>query len=65
MRVKPAEQVQVTVSTSEPGAEMLRPQNPSLTFVSKDQDDYIVLDQNFTVLKKAVHQVIRNMPTPL
>lgn len=65
VRVKPAEQVQITVSTSEPGAEMLRPQNPTLTFVAKDKDDYVVLDQSFTVLKKAVKYVPKNIPQPL
>jgi hypothetical protein len=65
VRVKPAEQVEITVSTAEPGAEMLRPQNPTLTFIAKDKDDYVVLDQNFTVLKRAVRYVPKNVPQPL
>jgi len=67
-KVKPAEQVEVTVSTAESGSEQLRPQNPTLTFVAKDSDDVVVLDQSFTVLKKPVHYVAPpkiNRPTRL
>jgi hypothetical protein len=65
VHVKPSEPVEITLSTSESGAEMLRPQNPTLTFVAKDKDDYVVLDQNFTVLKKAAPVIHRNIPTPI
>ena len=67
LRVKPSEQVGVSLSTSEKGAEQLRPQNPTLTFVAKDKDDFVVLDQNFTIEKKVVHYKPRpdNRPKPL
>jgi hypothetical protein len=67
LRVKPSEQVVVSLSTSEKGAEQLRPPNPTVTFVAKDKDDFIVLDQNFTIEKKPVHYrpKVDNRPKPL
>ncbi len=67
LRVKPSEQVDISLNTSEKGAEQLRPQNPSVTFVAKDKDDFVVLDQNFTVEKKPVHYHPKpdNRPKPL
>lgn len=44
---------------------MLRPQNPSLTVVAGDKDDYIALDQSFTVLHKVVPRVYHPGPVPL
>jgi hypothetical protein len=67
-KVKPSEQVAVTLSTAEKGAEQLRPQNPILTFVAKDYDDFVVLEQSFTIEKKPVHYQRpkpSNRPTPL
>lgn len=67
-KVKPAEQVEVMLSTAEKGAEQLRPQNPTLTFIAKDYDDFVVLDQSFTVEKKPVHYQApkpSHRPTPL
>ncbi len=54
LRVKPSEQIEVTVSTADASAESLRPRSPTLTFVSHDYDDFVVLDQSFTVQKKTV-----------
>jgi hypothetical protein len=66
LRVKPSEQVAVTVGTTEKGAEMLRPQNPTLTFVAKDKDDFVVLDQPFTVQKAPRGRPkVDNRPKPL
>jgi hypothetical protein len=67
-RVKPSEQVEVTLSTAESGAEQLRPQSPTLTFVAMDFDDFVILDQSFTIQKKPVHYLPpkpSNRPTPL
>ena len=66
-KVKPSDQVEVTLSTSEKGAEQLRPQSPRLTFVARDYDDFVVLDQTFTVEKKPAPPPPRpiNRPTPL
>jgi len=63
LQLKPNEQVVLTVSTAEKGAEQLRPQNPSLTFVSKDTDDVILLEQKFSVEPKKVY--VRPAPKPM
>jgi hypothetical protein len=66
MQVKPSEQVVVTLSTEEKGAERLRPQNPTLTFLTKDKDDFIVLDQPFKLEpKKYKPPPPKNIPRPL
>jgi len=52
VHVRPSEQVALTLDTSEKGAEQLRPQSPTLTFVAKDEDDFVLLDQAFTVERK-------------
>jgi hypothetical protein len=66
IRVKPQEQVLVTLSTSEKGAETLRPESPTLTFLAKDRDDFVVLDQTFTMQKpKATYHPRHVGPTPL
>jgi hypothetical protein len=68
MRLKPAEQILVTLSTSEKGSEQLRPESPTLTFLSKDKDDFVVLEQVFTTQKvKAVYKPKKKIvgPTPL
>jgi len=68
LRLKSAEQVLVTLQTTEKGAERLRPESPSLTFVSKDKDDFVLLEQIFTLQKvKAVYVPKKKFtgPTPL
>jgi hypothetical protein len=62
IQARPSEQVEVTVNTAEPGAEQLRPQSPTLTFVAKETDDFVVLEVNFTVAKKRVVEVPVNRP---
>src|SRR6185312_1881619 len=52
LRARPAEQIEVTLLTDEV-PDLLRPQDPKFTFVTKDADDFVVLDQSFTVEKKA------------
>jgi hypothetical protein len=63
LQLKPNEQVALTLSTAEKGAEMLRPQNPTLAFVSKDQDDIVLLEQKFAVQKKIIY--VRPAPKPM
>ena len=46
LHVKPNEQVTLTLDTKE-RALALRPESPTLTFVAKDRDDFVVLDQRF------------------
>jgi len=65
LRVKPAEQITLTLDTGDKGAEGLRPQNPTLQFVAKDQDDFILLEQKFRIEKKKVHIKVAPRPTPL
>ena len=57
------DQVALTLDTSE--NPMLRPQNPTLTFVAADRDELILLEQKFTVLKKVVKVAKKNIPKPL
>ncbi len=66
LHVKPSDQIEVTLSTAESGAEQLRPQSPTLTLVGRDRDDFIVLDQTFTVQAKRVQHHPRPVgPQPL
>ncbi len=66
VRVKRSEVVEITLSTAEKEAERLRPQNPTLTFMAKDTDDMIVLDQTFAIEKKMVRAGPKpSRPTPL
>jgi hypothetical protein len=67
LRVKPFEQIEVTVSTAEKASENLRPKSPTLTFVAHEYDDFIVLDQSFTIEKPRVHYRPKpdNRPKPL
>jgi hypothetical protein len=68
LKLKPAEQIEVTLSTAEKGSEQLRPQSPTLTFVSKDRDEFVTLEQKFTIEKKPVHYRPKpqpNRPEPL
>jgi len=62
-KVKPADKVEVTLSTSE-AAPGVKPQNPTLTFVAKDQDDFVVLEQAFTVPKKVAPIRVRPVHIP-
>ncbi|HEY2516319.1 MAG TPA: hypothetical protein VGI39_35855 [Polyangiaceae bacterium] len=64
LHTKSGEQVVVTLDTT--GEELLKPQSPALTFVAKDQDDFVVLETTFTVGKKKLPRVKpRPRPMPL
>lgn len=52
VRVRPYEQFDVTLATTEKGNEGLRPQNPAKAFVVKAQDEVMFFDQRFQVEKK-------------
>ena len=47
LEVKPGESVELTLATGGEKAARLRPQNPSLTFITKGHDDYVLLEQKF------------------
>lgn len=61
---KAGEQVELTLVTTEKGAEGLRPQNPTLTFVSKAYDDFVVLEQKFVTERKPEVHRPTGRPTP-
>jgi hypothetical protein len=65
LRLKPAEQVEISLDTSD-APEGIRPQNPPFTFVAKAVDDFIVFDQTFILpaIKHHTGPVIHG-PTPL
>lgn len=63
LETSPDEQVTLTLDTS--GNSLLRPENPNLTFVSKDTDEMVLLEQKFTVLKKYVPHYVKPRPKPL
>lgn len=48
LRLAPNETFELRLGTTEPGAETLRPQNPSTTFTVKDRDDIMHFEQKFT-----------------
>ena len=54
LSVTPGEEFTVTLSTQDKAAQALRPQNPSVTFRPKDQDDLFVFSEQFTLPKAAV-----------
>lgn len=51
LTVKPQETVSLMIDTK--GVAALRPENPVLTFVAKDQDDVVVLEQRFDIDKRS------------
>ena len=63
LKVAPKEQVTLTIDTSKNPA--LRPQNPTLTFVAKEKDEMILLEQKFDVLKKKVKHTRPSIPQPI
>jgi hypothetical protein len=59
----PNEPISLKLDTS--GNDTLLPQSPNLTFMSKDADEFVLLEQKFTVKKKVVHHVVIKPPTEL
>jgi hypothetical protein len=59
----PNEQVTLKLDTSD--NPLLRPESPNLTFVSKNTDEFVLLEEKFTVLKKYVPHVVKPRPKPL
>jgi hypothetical protein len=51
LTVKPNEQVTIALDTKSesPKRSKLRPESPTLTFVAKDKDDFVTLEQKFEV----------------
>ena len=68
LRARPFDLIEVVVSTADKSTEALRPQNPKLTFVAPDTDDFIVLDQSFMIEKRPArvgHRSPDHRPRPL
>lgn len=63
LQAGPRDQVVLTLDTSE--NELLRPQNPTLTFVAPDHDQLVLLELKFTVLKRFVRVAPKNIPQKL
>lgn len=67
LSVKAGEQVTLGIDTKS-GADKrprLRPENPTLTFVAKDKDDFVTLDQKFEVERTVVRaKVVARAPGP-
>lgn len=54
LRLKPNETFELQLETSDKAFDRLRPQNPSATFIVKQQDEVFAFDQKFTIEKKKV-----------
>ncbi|GAC1576424.1 MAG: hypothetical protein NVS3B20_25270 [Polyangiales bacterium] len=66
LAVKPGEQVQLVLDTTGRALEGLRPKSPTLSFSAKDRDDFVILEQRFTVEKKFIPmRAAPARPTPL
>lgn len=52
LRLPPEDSFELRLGTEEKGAEALRPQNPSASFVVKERDEVLVFDQRFAIEKK-------------
>ncbi len=63
LQAAPHEQVVLTLDTGE--NQLLRPQNPTLTFVAPDRDQLVLLEQKFTVIKRVVHVAPKIIPKRL
>lgn len=63
IQAAPRDQVVLTLDTS--AMELLRPQNPTLTFVASDQDQLVLLEQKFTVLKRVRRAARKVIPQKL
>lgn len=59
----PNEAISLKLDTS--GNEALRPESPNVTFMSKDTDEFVLLEQKFTVKKKIIPHVAKPRPIPL
>jgi hypothetical protein len=62
---KPGEHMDFTLDTGDKGNEMLRPQNPTVSLVVDQKDNYYSLDQPFQVQKRTVIMVAPHRPTAI
>lgn len=52
LHVEPNDQFEVTLDTSAPENALLRPRNPTATFLTKNEDDVLVFNPELTLLHK-------------
>jgi hypothetical protein len=57
LSMRPGDSFELTLSTTEPGNEKLRPRSPSAPFTARAQDDILVFDQQFTREKDPVRRI--------
>jgi hypothetical protein len=62
---KPGDHMEFTLDTSEKANERLRPQNPTVSLVVENKDNYYQLDQPFQIQKVTIVQVQRQLPRPI
>ncbi len=62
---KPGEHMDFMLDTTDKGNEMLRPQNPTVSLVVDQKDNYYSLDQPFQVQKRTVIMVAPHRPTAI
>jgi hypothetical protein len=65
LRLPPDDSFELRLGTDEKGADLLRPQNPSASFVVKDRDELVVFDQRFTIEKRRGKGGPKKGPTKL
>jgi hypothetical protein len=58
--VRPGSDVELVIDTR--ASKKVHPQNPVLSFKARDQDDFVVLDQSFTVDKVTALKVVARGP---
>ena len=62
---KPGDHMEFTLDTSDKANERLRPQNPAMSLVVDNKDNYYQLDQPFQVQKVTIVTVQRQLPRPI
>jgi hypothetical protein len=62
---KPGDHMEFTLDTSDKANERLRPQNPTVSLVVDNKDNYYQLDQPFQIQKVTIVQVQRQLPRPI
>lgn len=65
LSVRPGDQFEISLGTTERGNERLRPQNPTVAFVVKAHDDIMTFDQRFAFERRPVDPRPLNRPRPL
>ena len=62
---KPGDHMEFTLDTTDKGNERLRPQNPTVSLVVDNKDNYYQLDQPFQVQRAKIVYTQRALPRPI